>query len=106
MIARDETGKAIGFALWYTTYSTFLAKPGIHLEDLFVIPEARGSGIGKQLLIKLARIARERGCGRLEWNVLDWNTLSIEFYKSLGGALLPEWVLVRMTGAEINQLAA
>jgi GNAT superfamily N-acetyltransferase len=106
MIARQADGKAIGFMLWYTTYSTFLAKPGIHLEDLFVIPEARGKGIGKQLLIELARIARSRDCGRLEWNVLDWNTPSIEFYKSLGGALMPEWILVRMTHAEIKQLAA
>lgn len=97
--------ETVGFALWYSTYSTFLARPGIHLEDLFVKPERRGLGIGKAMLIELARTARERGCGRLEWNVLDWNTPSIDFYKSLGATLMPEWVLVRMVDREFSALA-
>jgi GNAT superfamily N-acetyltransferase len=105
MIAEVQ-GEAVGFALWYTTYSTFLARPGIHLEDLFVKPEHRSAGIGKALLIRLAQIATERGCGRLEWNVLDWNTPAIEFYQSLGGKLMPEWVLVRMLADEFATLAS
>jgi GNAT superfamily N-acetyltransferase len=99
-LAVDRDGHALGFALWYTTYSTFLARPGIHLEDLFVEPARRGEGIGKALLAHLARVAEARGCGRLEWNVLDWNTPSIDFYRSLNAKLMPEWVLVRMVKDE------
>lgn len=98
-------GRAVGFALFFTTFSTFLCKPGIHLEDLFVEPEHRGSGIGKALLASLARLAAERGCGRLEWNVLDWNEPSIRFYESLGARLMKEWILVRMTEGEFRGLA-
>jgi GNAT superfamily N-acetyltransferase len=98
--------ETVGFALWYRTYSTFLGRPGIHLEDLFVKPERRGLGIGRAMLVELARIAEGSSAGRLEWNVLDWNTPSIEFYKSLGAKLMPEWVLVRMIEREFKELAA
>jgi GNAT superfamily N-acetyltransferase len=104
-VIAGENGKPIGFALYFTTFSTFLCKPGLYLEDLFVIPETRGKGYGKALLRHLAQLARERGCGRFEWRVLDWNTPSIDFYKSLGAAIMPEWHLVRMTEAEIEALA-
>lgn len=101
-----EADKPIGFALYFSTFSTFLCKPGLYLEDLFVIPEARGRGYGKQLLQHLAQLALRRGCGRFEWRVLDWNTPAIEFYKSLGAAIMPEWHLVRMTEKEIVAMAA
>ena len=101
----ERGGTPVGFALFFTTFSTFLCKPGIYLEDVFVTPEHRGSGIGKALLRKLAALAVERGCGRLEWRVLDWNEPSINFYKSLGAQLLPEWILVRMTEGEFGVLA-
>lgn len=104
LVAR-EGDTAVGFALFFTTFSTFLCKPGLYLEDLFVIPAARGHGIGKALLKHLAALARSRECGRFEWRVLDWNTPSIEFYKSLGAAIMPEWHLVRMTEQEISALA-
>jgi GNAT superfamily N-acetyltransferase len=104
MIA-ERGGRAVGFALYFTTFSTFLCKPGIYLEDIFVEPGQRGAGIGKALLKRLAALAVERGCGRFEWRVLDWNTPSIEFYKSLGAAILPEWELVRMTEPEFARLA-
>ena len=104
VIAR-EGQQPIGFALFFTTFSTFLCKPGLYLEDLFVIPAARGQGVGKALLKYLAGLARTRGCGRFEWRVLDWNAPSIEFYKSLGAAIMPEWHLVRMTEAELGALA-
>lgn len=105
-IVVDTAQGTVGFALFYTTYSTFLAKPGLYLEDLFVLPEQRGKGLGKALLVELARIAKTRDCGRFEWRVLDWNEPSIAFYKSLGATIMPEWHLVRMTAAEIGQLAA
>jgi GNAT superfamily N-acetyltransferase len=101
----ESGGRAVGFALYYTTFSTFLCKPGIHLEDLFVEPAHRGAGIGKALLRRLAALAAERGCGRLEWHVLDWNEPSIRFYESLGATLMKEWILVRMTRPEFAALA-
>jgi len=101
----ERAGRAVGFALYFTTFSTFLCKPGIHLEDLFVEPAHRGAGIGKALLRRLAALAAERGCGRLEWNVLDWNEPSIRFYESLGATLMKEWILVRMTRPEFEALA-
>lgn len=104
VIARVDE-KPIGFALYFTTFSTFLCKPGLYLEDLFVIPTARGGGYGKALLKHLAQLAIERDCGRFEWRVLDWNTPSIEFYKSLGATIMPEWHLVRMTEPEFRALA-
>ena len=101
----ERDGRSVGFALYFTTFSTFLCKPGLYLEDLFVEPGHRGAGIGKALLRKLAQLAKERDCGRLEWRVLDWNAPSIRFYESLGARLLKEWVLVRMTQGEFRALA-
>jgi GNAT superfamily N-acetyltransferase len=95
----------VGFALFFHNFSTFLGKPGIYLEDLFVRPEARGRGIGKQLLKWLANTAVERGCGRLEWAVLDWNEPSIGFYRSLGAVLKDEWRAFRLTGTALTALA-
>jgi Acetyltransferases len=101
----ERRGRAVGFALFFTTFSTFLCKPGILLEDVFVEPEHRGLGIGKALLKKLAALAVERDCGRVEWHVLDWNEPSIRFYESLGAKLMKEWILVRMTRGEFEHLA-
>ena len=95
----------VGFALFFHNYSTFLARPGIYLEDLFVLPEYRGRGAGRALLKRIAQIARERDCGRLEWSVLDWNEPAIEFYKRLGADVLPDWRFCRMTGQQITALA-
>ena len=94
-----------GFALFFHNYSTFLGKPGIYLEDLFVRPEARGRGIGKRLLAWLAQTTVERDCGRLEWSVLDWNEPSIGFYRSLGAVLKDEWQIFRLTGDALQTLA-
>jgi GNAT superfamily N-acetyltransferase len=94
-----------GFALFFTNYSTFLAKPGLYLEDLFVIPELRGRGIGKALLLHLAKLANERGCGRMEWTVLDWNQPAIEFYESIGARRMREWQICRLTGAALARYA-
>jgi len=99
-------GTPVGFALFFHNYSTFLAKPGIYLEDLFVNPEVRGRGIGKLLLQWLAKTAVERDCGRLEWSVLDWNEPSILFYKSLGAVPMSEWQIFRLTGPALGALAA
>jgi GNAT superfamily N-acetyltransferase len=95
----------VGYALFFHNYSTFLARPGIHLEDLFVLPEHRKKGVGKALLARVAQIARERGCGRFEWSVLDWNEPSIEFYKRLGATVLPDWRLCRMNSSQLAALA-
>jgi GNAT superfamily N-acetyltransferase len=97
--------RPVGFALYFFTYSTFLAQPTLYLEDLFVVPEARGRGAGRALLRALARIAVRRRCGRMEWTVLDWNTPSIRFYKRLGAGLRKEWILTRLTGAPLRRLA-
>ena len=97
VFALDSDGNEVGFALFFTTFSTFLGKSGIHLEDLYVLPERRGEGFGKGLLLHLKEIARERRCGRLEWTCLDWNTPSLDFYKSLGAEILDEWVMLRLT---------
>jgi GNAT superfamily N-acetyltransferase len=104
-VMAERAGRAVGFALFFTTFSTFLCKPGLYLEDLFVEPEHRGTGIGKAMLRLLASLAVERDCGRFEWRVLDWNAPSIRFYESIGGRLLPEWQLVRMTEPEFSALA-
>ncbi len=98
-------GEPVGFALFFHSYSTFLAKPGIYLEDLFVEPSVRGKGLGKALLSHLARVAVDRGCGRLEWSVLDWNEPSIQFYKSLGAVAMDEWTGYRLTGEALTALA-
>ena len=97
--------RLIGFALYVFTYSTFLARPTLYLEDLFVVPEERGSGAGHALLKALAAIAARRRCGRMEWAVLDWNTPAIKFYQSLGAELRKEWILTRLTGASLRRLA-
>ena len=96
----------VGFALYFRSFSTFLGQAGIYLEDLFVEPSQRGKGIGKALLRRLAKIAVERGYGRLEWSVLDWNTPSIEFYRSLGAVAMDEWTGYRVTGEALARLAS
>ncbi|MDE3195796.1 MAG: GNAT family N-acetyltransferase [Acidobacteriota bacterium] len=100
-----QAGECVGFALFFSNYSTFLAKPGIYLEDLFVKPHARGRGAGLALLRELARLAVERDCGRVEWSVLDWNEPSIGFYKKLGAVPMEEWTTFRLTGEAIRKLA-
>ena len=105
-LVAEDNGRTVAFAIFFATFSTFLCKPGVYLEDLFVEPEHRGRGIGKALLARLAALAVERGCGRFEWRVLDWNEPSIRFYESLGAKLMPEWELVRLTGQPLEELAA
>jgi GNAT superfamily N-acetyltransferase len=102
----EHDGDVAGFALYFHNFSTFLAKPGIYLEDLFVRPEHRGHGHGKMLLVELARIAVDRGCGRLEWSVLDWNEPSIAFYRSLGAEPMDQWTVYRLTGDALKHLSA
>ncbi len=101
----EWNGSPAGLALYFHNYSTFLAQPGIYLEDLFVKPELRGHGIGKALLVKLAQIAEERDCGRLEWSVLNWNEPSIGFYKKLGAMPQDDWTIFRITGPGVAKLA-
>lgn len=96
---------AVGFALYFQTYSTFLAKPGLYLEDLFVVPEWRGRGIGKLLLGHVAALAVERGCGRFEWAVLDWNEGALELYRSIGAKPMDGWTVYRLTGAALRRAA-
>lgn len=98
-------GQPAGFALYFFNYSTFLAKPGLYLEDLFVKPTFRGTGLGKALLLHLAKIANARGCGRMEWSVLDWNQPAINFYKKLGAVPQNEWTVFRLTGPALQQYA-
>jgi len=105
VIIAEEDGTPAGFALFFHNYSTFLAQPGIYLEDLFVKPEYRGRGYGKALLARLAQIARERNCGRVDWAVLDWNEPSIAFYESLGARRMDEWHTFRLTGPSLDRLA-
>jgi len=100
----EWNGEPAGFALWFYNYSTFQGKPGIYLEDLFVRPQFRKKGIGKALLVHLARVAVEQGCGRYQWQVLDWNTPSIEFYESLGAKVMKEWLTMRMSGESLQSL--
>ena len=100
-----EDGKEVGFALFFHNFSTFLGRSGLYLEDLFVLPEHRGKGYGKAILQKLAAIAVERGCGRLEWWCLDWNKPSIDFYRSLGAEPMSDWTVYRLTGETLNSLA-
>ena len=105
LIAETDDNQPAGFALFFFNYSTFLAKAGIHLEDLYVLSEFRNLGIGKALLKKLAAIAVERDCGRLEWNVLDWNSAAIDFYQSQGAILMDGWTTNRVTGDALVNLA-
>lgn len=105
VLLAEAEGRAVGFALFFQNYSTFLTRPGIYLEDLFVLPEERGKGHGKALLAALARLAVERECGRLEWSVLDWNEPSIQFYRALGAVSLDEWTVHRVSGPALEALA-
>lgn len=100
-----EGAEVRGFALYFHNYSTFLARRGLYLEDLFVVPEARGRGVGKRLIHHCARLAVERGCGRFEWTVLDWNRPAIDFYLSLGATMLPDWRICRLTGDALSGFA-
>jgi GNAT superfamily N-acetyltransferase len=105
MIAELD-GEPVGFALFFHNFSTFLGRPGIYLEDLFVRPHARGKGVGRALLTEIAKLAVRRKCGRLEWAVLDWNEPAIGFYRSLGAVPMHEWTVFRVTGDELQKLAA
>lgn len=100
-----EGGKPVGFAVFFHNFSTWLGRPGLYLEDLFVRPESRGHGYGRALLVHLAKIARARECGRMEWAVLDWNEPAIQFYRKLGATPMHEWTVFRLTGHEIAELA-
>jgi GNAT superfamily N-acetyltransferase len=100
-----EEESPVGFALYFYNFSTWLARPGLYLEDLFVKPEKRGKGYGRALLVELAKIARDRGCGRMEWAVLDWNEPAIQFYRALGATPMHEWTVFRLTREEIAKLA-
>jgi GNAT superfamily N-acetyltransferase len=104
VLLAEEAGAVVGFALFFHNYSTFLGKPGIYLEDVFVKPEQRSQGHGKALLQAVARLAVERGCGRLEWSVLNWNEPAIGFYQSLGAVPMNEWTVYRLTGAALQRL--
>ncbi len=105
VLIAEHDGAPAGFALFFHNFSTFLARPGIYLEDLYVKPEFRGAGVGKRLLVQLARLAKERGCGRLEWWVLDWNAPSIGFYERLGAVAMDDWTVYRLAGRALDDLA-
>jgi GNAT superfamily N-acetyltransferase len=100
-----EEDTPVGFAVFFHNFSTWLGRPGLYLEDLFVKPDARGKGYGRALLVYLAKLARDRGCGRMEWAVLNWNEPAIEFYRKLGAKPMDEWTVYRLTGDEISRLA-
>jgi GNAT superfamily N-acetyltransferase len=106
VLLAEEEGEVVGFALFFTNYSTFLGKPGIYLEDIFVLPKKRGRGHGKALFAALAQLAVERDYGRIEWSVLDWNAPSIAFYRSLGAVAREEWTTYRLNGEAIAKLAS
>ena len=106
MAEADDTGEVVGFALWFRNFSTWLGRHGVYLEDLYVRPAYRGHGYGKALLSSLARIAVDRGYGRFEWWVLDWNTPAIDFYRSIGAEPMDEWTVQRVSGEALRQLAA
>ena len=99
----DGPAKVVAFALFFRNFSTFLAKPGLYLEDLYVQPAHRNLGLGKALLTRLARLAVERGCGRFEWSVLDWNSNAIRFYERMGATVMPDWRICRVTGAALEK---
>lgn len=104
-IVAEIGDQPVGFALFFYNYSTFLTKPGIYLEDLFILPEYRGQGMGKALITYLAKLAVDRNCGRLEWSVLDWNEPAIAFYRRIGADILPDWRICRVTGNSLTTLA-
>jgi GNAT superfamily N-acetyltransferase len=105
-VIAEWDGQPAGFAFWFYNYSTWQGRPGLYLEDLFVKPEFRGKGIGKALLLHLAKVASDENCGRFEWSVLDWNTPAIEFYESLGAKLHKEWLRMRVEGEALSKLAS
>ncbi|MBA3625466.1 MAG: GNAT family N-acetyltransferase [Methylibium sp.] len=105
LIAELNSGAVVGFALFFTNFSTFLGKPGLYLEDLFVLPEQRRLGIGKALLRALGQLALERGCGRFEWSVLDWNEPAIRFYEAMGASVLPDWRICRVSAQALERFA-
>ena len=106
VLIAEYGAEAVGFALYFHSFSTFLGRPGIYLEDLYVRPAFRGHGMGEAMLVHLAKLAKERGCGRLEWSVLDWNEPSIRFYESLGAVAMEDWTVHRVTGEALDRLAA
>ena len=106
VLIAEVDGEAAGFALFFHNFSTFVGKPGLYLEDLFVRPQYRGLGLGKRLMVRLAKIAQDRDCGRFEWSVLDWNTPAIDFYRSLGAVGMDAWTVQRVTGDALAALAA
>jgi GNAT superfamily N-acetyltransferase len=105
-LVAERGGDVVAFALFFTNFSTFLAQPGLYLEDLYVKPEHRGTGIGRAMLIKLAGLAVEREYGRFEWSVLDWNVNAIKFYEGMGATVMPEWRICRVTGAALEEMRA
>lgn len=105
-LVAERDGRVIAFALFFTNFSTFLAQPGLYLEDLFVEPAERGHGVGQALLEHLARLAVSRGCGRFEWSVLDWNVDAIRFYERMGATVMPDWRICRVTGAALEKFGA
>ena len=106
VVIAELDGEPVGFALFFHNFSTFLGRPGLYLEDLFVRPAARGHGVGRALLARLAALAVERGCGRFEWSVLDWNEPAIGFYRKLGAVPLDDWTVQRVAGEALHRLAA
>lgn len=105
VLIAEWDAKAVGFALFFHNFSTFLGRPGIYLEDLYIQPHARGRGIGKAMLVRIGKLAVERGCGRVEWSVLDWNEPSIQFYRKLGAVPMSDWTVFRVTGDALTRLA-
>ncbi len=105
VLIAEEAGTAIGFALYFFNFSTFVGRSGLYLEDLYIEPEYRGKGYGKQLFVQLATLAKEKNCGRMEWSVLNWNTPAINFYKSLGAVPMDEWTVYRLNEKALQQLA-
>lgn len=105
VLIAEYGSEAVGFALYFHNYSTFLGKPGIYLEDLYVTPLQRSKGVGKKLLVHLAQIAIARQCGRLEWSVLDWNQRAIDFYKSVGAKPMDDWTVFRLTGDDLQHFS-
>ena len=104
VVAEDASGQVVAFALFFHNFSTFLAQPGLYLEDLYVQPAHRGTGLGRQLLTHLARLAVARGCGRFEWSVLDWNQRAIGFYEGMGATVMPDWRICRLSGEALQAL--
>lgn len=105
-LVAEVEGRVVAFALFFRNFSTFLARPGLYLEDLYVQPAHRGAGIGKALLLRLGALAVERGCGRFEWSVLDWNENAIRFYEKMGATVMPDWRICRVTGEALERFSA